>query len=74
MECSPLARPLIVMAVALSLAGCAMTPTQKKWTGIAVGVLVVGTIAAHDDSDGGTEDGRVGTPTVNCAADPTRCQ
>jgi hypothetical protein len=40
-------RVAALLALAL-LSGCAsMTPAQKKWTSVAVGMLVVGAIAAH---------------------------
>ena len=45
-------RTLSVFVLAFVLAGCSMTPTQKKWTGVAVGVLVVGAIAAHQQDHG----------------------
>jgi hypothetical protein len=44
-------RALLLAALFISLAGCSLTPTQKKWAGFAAGVLVVGAIAAHDNSD-----------------------
>jgi hypothetical protein len=40
-------KKMIVLVLAV-LAGCStMTPAQKRWTGVAVGVLVVGAIGAH---------------------------
>lgn len=42
----------IMILLALTLGGCAMSPAQKKWTGIAAGVLVVGAIAAHRADSG----------------------
>lgn len=44
---------IAVFALSVALAGCGLTPTQKKWTGIAVGVLVVGAVAAHQQDHGG---------------------
>lgn len=41
-------KKMAVLMAAIALGGCAnMTPAQKKWTGVAVGVLVVGAVAAN---------------------------
>lgn len=45
-------RFLSYVIVCFLLAGCSLTPTQKKWAGFAAGVLVVGAIAAHDADSG----------------------
>jgi hypothetical protein len=43
---------LAVLATALCLSACSLSPTQKKWAGFAAGVLIVGAIAAHRDGSG----------------------
>lgn len=63
----------VLCSVVLSLAGCALTPTQQKWAGIAAGVLVVGAIAAHDaDSGKDLHEERVPTPNVVCSGENCR--
>lgn len=42
----------LIIGLMVVLAGCSLTPTQKKWAGFAAGVLVVGAIAAHDPDNG----------------------
>lgn len=42
----------IILIVALALAGCGMTPTQKRWTAIAVGVVATGALIAHEHDSG----------------------
>ena len=54
------------------LSGCAMTPTQKKWTGFVAGALIVGAIAA-ERSENGEDQRRVSTPAVDCQANPQSC-
>jgi hypothetical protein len=49
-------KAIVVLASAL-LAGCAMTPTQKKVASFVGGVLIVGAIAAHDADNGKPEPG-----------------
>jgi hypothetical protein len=44
-----LVRLLAMLAVAC-LSACSMTPTQKKWAGFAAGVVIVGAIAAHNNT------------------------
>lgn len=41
----------LVLACCL-LAGCAMTPTQKKVAAVVGGALVVGAVLAHDSDKG----------------------
>lgn len=56
-----------VILVSFVLAGCSMTPTQKKWTGAVVGVLVVGAIAAHRQDNGDTlTEPEFGSPGLPC--------
>lgn len=44
---------LIAIVLAITFAGCAdMTPREKYWTGIAVGVVAAGAIAAHQQASG----------------------
>lgn len=45
-------RSLMIVLSLVLVAGCSLTPTQKKWAGFAAGVLVVGAIAAHDADNG----------------------
>lgn len=64
---------IVIVVFGLSLlAGCGLTPTQKKWLGVAAGVIVVGTIAAHDDSDSNSTatNPAVGGPSVPCRPQP----
>lgn len=68
-------RAPLMAAVLMLLAGCSLTPTQKKWAGVAAGLIIVGTIAAHDDSDSndlGTAavTGSVGGPSMSCHPQP----
>jgi PBP1b-binding outer membrane lipoprotein LpoB len=57
-----------LLILALLLSGCAsMSPAQKKWTGIVVGVAVVGAIAAHEmDSGKPAIDDKKGTVRPAC--------
>jgi hypothetical protein len=63
-----------VTCLSLLLAGCAMTPQQKKWTGIVAGVLVVGAIAANkaDRGDDSPTAGAAvfGKPGIPCHPQP----
>jgi hypothetical protein len=45
-------RLLFVVLSMTLIAGCELTPTQKRWAGFAAGVLVVGAVAAHDSDNG----------------------
>lgn len=45
-------KKLEIIAAIAALSGCAMTPAQKQFAGIAAGILVVGAIAAHDADNG----------------------
>lgn len=69
-----IAKIITAIAAAIALSACAMTPTQKKWAGIAAGVLIVGAIAAHDADSGGNASPDVQTPTVPCPSDPESCR
>lgn len=63
----------VVLMLALALTGCAMTPEQKKWTGIVAGVLVVGAIAAHQSDSGDTpaaNGGAISDPSAPCVIQP----
>jgi hypothetical protein len=68
---------LVLPAALLALTGCSMTPTQEKWAGFAVGVLIVGAIAAHE-ADNGKPIDQVGakdkSPIVPCGGDPRFCK
>jgi hypothetical protein len=58
----------IIALSALALAGCEMTPTQKRWTLVATSVLVVGAIAAHD-----SENGKPPETTANLECTGVQC-
>lgn len=47
-------RALLLAMLVISISACSLTPTQKKWAGVAAGVLIVGAIAAHDSKDDGS--------------------
>jgi hypothetical protein len=68
--CKTLPR-LAIVAAALSMSACGLTPTQQKWVGIAAGVLTVGAIAAHEQDNG---KARVPTPSVDCNSNPELCR
>lgn len=63
-------RTLSILIAALAVSACSLTPTQKKWLGVAAGVIVVGTIAAHDDSDPVLATTQVGDPSIPCRPQP----
>jgi hypothetical protein len=44
-------RSLIIIA-ALIISGCSMTPTQKKWTAVGVGIIATGLVIAHETDNG----------------------
>lgn len=49
--------------VAVLLSGCALTPAQKRWAGVAAGVVIVGAIAVHKaDKDSQGPDKSIGKP------------
>jgi hypothetical protein len=50
-------RSLILIAALLS-AGCSMTPAQKRWTAIGVGVVATGLVLAHETDNGRGPMGR----------------
>lgn len=63
----------LIILMSMTLAACGMTPVQKKWAGIAAGVLVVGAIAAHkaDNGDSSAAAGPVfGKPAMPCHPQP----
>jgi len=45
-------RSLLIITIAFSLAGCSMTPTQKRWTAIGVSVVATGLLIAHQQDKG----------------------
>ena len=60
-----------ILAAALSLSACGLTPTQQKWAGIAAGVLIVGAIAAHEQDNGSPTAGRaLNDPSLPCRPQP----
>ncbi len=62
---------IVLIATALALSACSMTPTQKKWTAFAAGVLVVGAIAAHDAENGKLpRGGAITEPSFPCRPQP----
>ena len=65
-------RILATLAAGLLLSACAMTPTQKKWTGIAAGVLIVGAVAAREADSGNPEAGgfAITAPSKPCTVQP----
>lgn len=64
-------RKILVIVLAVLASACAMTPTQKKWTGIAAGVLIVGAIAAHSADSGKPDAGlAISNPTLPCHPQP----
>jgi hypothetical protein len=68
-------RTLALLASALLLlSGCGLTPTQKKWAGIAVGVLAAGAVIAHEQDSGKVVAPNTPTPGVNCVQAPEMCQ
>lgn len=54
-------RALLFAALLMTVAGCSLTPTQKKWAGVAAGVLIVGAIAAHDSKDDAAANPAIGS-------------
>lgn len=63
-------RAFVIMGLML-IAGCSLTPTQKKWAGFAASVLIVGAIAAHDNDEGTpAATTEVGAPTIPCRPQP----
>ncbi len=42
----------LTLLACLAVAGCSMTPTQKKWATIGASVVVTGMIIAHQQDDG----------------------
>ena len=60
---------LAVLAAALSLSACGLTPTQQKWAGLAGSVLLVGAIAAHRQ-DSGDAPASLADPSLPCRPQP----
>lgn len=67
-----IAKIITAIAAAIALSACAMTPTQKRWTGIAAGVLIVGAVAAHQADSGkpAANGGAIGKPSLPCHPQP----
>lgn len=42
----------LITLMCIALAGCSMTPTQKRWTAIGVSVVATGLILAHETDHG----------------------
>lgn len=63
---------LAVLAAALSLSACGLTPSQKF--GVVAGVLIVGAIAAHEQDSGKPLVPNVATPGVDCSTNPELCR
>lgn len=64
----------MMMAAALVLAGCALTPTQKK---ILIGtgtVLAIGAIHAASRHDHDDDPARIGAPGDPCTPNPQACR
>jgi hypothetical protein len=59
---------LAVLAVALTLSACGLTPQQK--VGVIAGLLIVGAIAAHGQDHGKPVAGAVSSPSVPCRPQP----
>jgi hypothetical protein len=48
-----------------------MTPAQKKWTGIAAGILIIGAVAAHKSDSGNlVNGGAITVPFLPCHPQP----
>ncbi|HET9394490.1 MAG TPA: hypothetical protein VFO36_00425 [Nitrospiraceae bacterium] len=43
---------LSIIAMALALSACSMTPTQQRWLAFGVGVVATGAIIAHETDQG----------------------
>lgn len=68
-------RVLAVLTVVFTLSACAMSPAQRKWAGIAAGVLVVGAIVTHERNEQSAPAGpSVPTPSTPCTANPEICR
>lgn len=64
-------RFIVVFILAVVMSACSMTPTQKKWTGIAAGVLIVGAVAAYESDSGKPDAGLAVTdPSAPCTMQP----
>lgn len=63
-------RYLATLFACCLLAGCEMTPTQKKWAGFAAGVLIVGAIAARDSDNGEPIAAEITQPGNPCHPQP----
>ena len=61
---------IALLATLLALtAGCSLTPTERKWAGVAAGVLIVGAVIAHQDN--GEAPGRaIVDPAAPCTPQP----
>lgn len=63
-------RALLLATLLMAIAGCSLSPTQKKWAGFAAGVLIVGAIKAHDSSDGTVADDQAIGGGPSCSPQP----
>lgn len=67
-------RAALIVMCSISLLGCAMTPQQKKITGIVAAVLIAGAIAAEKsdrgDSVNGQPAGEIGKAAMPCHHQP----
>jgi hypothetical protein len=61
---------LAALAIAVSLAGCGLTPTQKKWAGVAAAVIVTGAVIAHQQDHGNGAGRALNDPTLPCRPQP----
>lgn len=61
-------RNLAIILLCTALAGCALSPTQRR-VGAFCLVLVAGCVLTHQDSRGG----HVPTPSVDCQRNPAAC-
>jgi hypothetical protein len=66
-------KPVILVLCSL-IAGCAMTPTQKKYAAVGASFLVIGFVAAHDSRHGTTVPHDIAGPRGPCPSDPKTCQ
>lgn len=72
--CSAFVSKLVLLSTLVLASGCAMSPTQKKWAGFAAGAVVIGMIAAHDNSDAELSAVKNKNPIVPCVGDPRFCK
>jgi hypothetical protein len=64
-------RTALTILVAISLCGCAsMTEREKKWTGVIVGAVVVGALAAHRSGGSAPQSGAAVGQPPSCFPQP----